>query len=248
MYDYKIFDPCGNITALVRGGFAEYERGNISKEIMAKNPTVEQVGFVDFTDSTVELTMAGGEFCGNACACSALYHYTVYNKADVCVKICGMSLNARVNAEKSGYSVLVDMPKALSVEKTELTLNNKKISPYIVDLGDIKHIILCDIGKTEAENNIKKWAEMLNASALGIMIFDEEKTILNPLVYVRGVDTLFWERSCASGSTAVLYYLHERDKGDIGISITQPGGVITGECSGGVVRLKVAIKYQSTTP
>ena len=68
---YQIFDPSGNITALVEGDrFTPEERIRINDAIMAKHADVEQVGFL--STGTPEMTMAGGEFCGNATRSSIL--------------------------------------------------------------------------------------------------------------------------------------------------------------------------------
>ena len=58
---YKIYNPAGNITALVLGD--EYnlnQKKLINNMIMKKEPKVEQVGFV--SKKYKRLTMAGGEF------------------------------------------------------------------------------------------------------------------------------------------------------------------------------------------
>lgn len=70
---YQIFDPSGNITALVEGDmFTPEERKIINDAIMAAHAEVEQVGFV--SEDAPAMTMAGGEFCGNATR-SAIMHY-----------------------------------------------------------------------------------------------------------------------------------------------------------------------------
>ena len=98
---YCIFDPTGNITALVETEVRPADRAPVASGIMAAHPEVEQVGFVVFNDSrcaggsqdevrtaadaaqcadrtaadahdaAVSLMMAGGEFCGNATMCAA---------------------------------------------------------------------------------------------------------------------------------------------------------------------------------
>ena len=63
---YSVFDPTGNITALVRDPVAPLQQPVIAAGIMRKHPEVEQVGFVSFDGALPALRMAGGEFCGNA--------------------------------------------------------------------------------------------------------------------------------------------------------------------------------------
>ena len=65
----SIFDPTGNITALVESPVAPEEQSAVAARIMERFPQVEQVGFVRLpreSAAPVELCMAGGEFCGNA--------------------------------------------------------------------------------------------------------------------------------------------------------------------------------------
>jgi diaminopimelate epimerase len=75
---YSLFDPTGNITALVERETEPERQPEIASDIMRRRPEVEQVGFVRFDTADpevqAELRMAGGEFCGNACmSAAALY-------------------------------------------------------------------------------------------------------------------------------------------------------------------------------
>ncbi len=94
---YYVMDPTGNITILVEGDVPADKRAAVAKELMKKEPTAEQVGFVGYarektTDPgingecvekdaeknvdnvkyDVRLDMAGGEFCGNATMSAAV--------------------------------------------------------------------------------------------------------------------------------------------------------------------------------
>ena len=72
---YSIWDPAGNITALVESNVLITDQPTAAAKIMSCHPEVEQVGFVRFypeqSDTQAELRMAGGEFCGNASMCAA---------------------------------------------------------------------------------------------------------------------------------------------------------------------------------
>ena len=66
---FSLFDPSGNITALVESPVAPEEQRAAAMRIMARFPNVEQVGFVRLPAEEgmqVAMRMAGGEFCGNA--------------------------------------------------------------------------------------------------------------------------------------------------------------------------------------
>ncbi len=76
---YSIFDPTGNITALVESYVDIGRQPDIAADIMRMHPDVEQVGFVRFDETgsraPVQLRMAGGEFCGNATMCAAALYF-----------------------------------------------------------------------------------------------------------------------------------------------------------------------------
>ena len=91
-YEYYMYSPGGNDTALVLKGVKNSKtRKIISDKIMEENLNIEQVGFID-TDSN-KLTMAGGEFCGNATRC-AIYEFLKgrEGKIDIEVSGCGSML------------------------------------------------------------------------------------------------------------------------------------------------------------
>ena len=112
-------------------------------------------------------------------------------------------------------------------------------------LDDCKSINDCnnknlirDNFKNEFENRIKVWCEFLNVEALGIMFcdnldeikksqnFNTTEVYINPLVYVKSIDTLYWESSCASGTTAVGAYLADVTNSNDKIDVRQPSGTI----------------------
>ena len=107
---YCIFDPTGNITALVETEVRAADRAPVASGIMAAHPEVEQVGFVAYNDSACEaadaqvsLMMAGGEFCGNATMCAAaLYAERSGMPEDgrVIVKVSGASDPLEVKLER----------------------------------------------------------------------------------------------------------------------------------------------------
>ena len=53
---------------------------------------------------------------------------------------------------------------------------------------------------------------------------NEENSFLTPLVYVPACETVFWERSCASGTAAVGMYLAEKTGAPLDITLSEPGG------------------------
>ena len=70
---YCLFDPTGNITALVESAVEVPDQPAVAAGIMCRHPEVEQVGFLSLPafPALPYLRMAGGEFCGNASMCAA---------------------------------------------------------------------------------------------------------------------------------------------------------------------------------
>ena len=64
------------------------------------------------------------------------------------------------------------------------------------------------------------------ADAVGLLFLDKRTGGLTPLVYVPAAGTLCWEKSCASGTTAVGYYLAREQGEPVTATLRQPGGVL----------------------
>ena len=80
------------------------------------------------------------------------------------------------------------------------------------------------ISRSEAEALAYDWCRYLGVDALGIMFLNTEASSMTPLVYVPAAGTLFWENSCASGTTACGAYVAERSGRPVELSLRQPGG------------------------
>jgi len=61
--------------------------------------------------------------------------------------------------------------------------------------------------KGETEDLVKKYLSNEDYSAFGIMFFDRDNLSMKPYVYVKEVGSGVYENSCASGTTALGYYL-----------------------------------------
>lgn len=80
------------------------------------------------------------------------------------------------------------------------------------------------ISRSEAEALAYDWCRYLGVDALGIMFLNTEASSMTPLVYVPAAGTLFWENSCASGTTACGAYVAARSGRAVSMSLRQPGG------------------------
>lgn len=218
---YTVFDPTGNITILVQTPVPVAEQPHIAAALMAREPDCEQVCFrmPDTPLADITVRMAGGEFCGNASmsAAARLCAERELESAAVTVAIGGQLVP--VTAEKTGegrFRCAVAMPRPLRVTEA--------FGLPLVELPGISHLIVRKpMAREAAEAAIRGWCRELGADALGLMLLSEGGRRLDPLVYVPQADTLFWERSCASGTAAVGVWAGP----GTALSLTEPGGVLT---------------------
>ncbi len=123
---YCIFDPTGNITALVETAVDIADQPAVASWIMGLEPEVEQVGFITYEGDNaagsvpISLRMAGGEFCGNATMCAAALHaiHSGLQNGAVQVKVSGASAPVTVSLTQQAafsYSAAVSMPPAVRI-------------------------------------------------------------------------------------------------------------------------------------
>lgn len=229
---YKILNPGGNKTALIDGcEYTNNQKKLINKMIMDKHSQVEQVGFL--SNKINRLEMAGGEFCVNATRC-AIYEYSQKNKEKVELSVSG------TNKKLVG--------RILSNNKVEVRLD---IGKHIDDLIEIQNdftcikidgILIAILDEEKSKKYIQKLKENEEIAknelkqlmiakidseekAIGIMLLEKElgKIKINPIVWVKEIDTVFYETACGSGSlgTAIYNYLKNKDKK---IELIQPSG------------------------
>ena len=242
---YRVFDPTGNITLLVATPVPPEQQPEVAARLMEIEPKAEQAGFLtQAADADAALRMAGGEFCGNASMCAAVAAAEALgtDSATLSVRVSGAEKPVQVAVQRQPDGIWhgsVEMPEPLSV--TEQLLPGVGTVP-VVRLPGITHIVLTEpMPRPLAERQAKVWCAQLEAEALGLMFLDLRRGRLTPLVYVPAADTLFWETSCASGTTAVGAYLAEQG-GFQEASLQQPGGVLTVSYEAGRLRLSGTVK------
>ena len=233
---YRLFDPTGNITLLVETPVPEAQQPGVAAALMAAEPAAEQAGFLKAGfDADIALRMAGGEFCGNAAMCAAVCAAEAagVDEGAFTVRISGAETPVRAKVQlqsDGGYSAAVDMPRPAAIE--QLLLPGAGTVP-VVRFGGITHIVLTDpMPRPLAERQARAWCASLGADALGLMFLDLRRERLTPLVYVPAADTLCWETSCASGTTAVGAYLAAEAAERVTVTLHQPGGSLTVEAGG----------------
>jgi D-alanyl-D-alanine dipeptidase/diaminopimelate epimerase len=204
------------------------ERGNVDekagKALLGAYPTAEQAGLL-YTDSN-SLEMAGGEFCGNASAAAAVLltnnqstepavRYGVSgfegNVAAEVVSLGGNSYRVRTSFDGMSYKV-----ENLEYERQQLR---------VVDMRGIVHILIEDVFPVSNYESIQRKIidelSLRDREAVGVIWYEQQagEVKINPVVWVKKVDTLYYESACGSGAIAVALCTGKR-------KIVQP----TGEC------------------
>ncbi len=225
---YVLLDPTGNRTILVESSVPIAEQPRIAAKLMELEPTAEQVGFFSINGGRTCLRMAGGEFCGNAAMSAAALTAMDRGIDDrtVYVTVTGTPDPVAVSVKRLSDGSLqgtVTMPQPVRIG-TE-TFPDGEAFP-VVHFDGICHVIAeAPLSRERAEMLAPYWCRYLNTDALGIMLFDREEQTLSPLVYVTVPETLFWEHSCASGTTAVGAFLAAQSA-RVSLSLKQPGGTL----------------------
>ncbi len=228
-------NPAGNVTIFVLDKFERSQYQGIATQLLAiEELHGEQVAFVTGEHS---MEMCGLEFCGNASRSFALMlakdrgiNGDAY--VEICVSGCDEPLSVFVNTERN-YT-RIKMPNPLSVKDLTFTYQKEDadvVSPVkVVDFGGILHVIVTNQNPTRENFEYIKGRvyEKLSPPAFGVMFFDAEKNFLTPVVYVKDVDTTYFEGSCGSGATAVAAaFTDDESDGTFSFKLPQPAGTIT---------------------
>ena len=244
---YHIFDPTGNVTALAETPVPVALQPAVGAALLRAEAAAEQAGFLSEGEGCdIALRMAGGEFCGNATMSAAAFFAMRNALRDGCVRVRVSGVDApvkvHITAEGGGWRGTVEMPRPLSVARANLRGGG---SPVVVRYPGIAHVVFPrPMGREDAEKAARGWCAALGAEALGLMLLGREKNILTPLVYVPAPETLYWERSCASGSAAVGAYLAAEAGKKITAALNEPGGVLAVTAApDGTVTLTGTVKY-----
>ena len=212
---YKIYSPAGNDTALVIGdNYSREERRAINDKILQTHTNVEQVGFL--CQAKNKLTMAGGEFCGNATRCAAHY-YLQETVGEIDIEV---AENAFVKAGISKRAkAWVQVP--LLKDVNTITRINKDFT--LVRFEGISHLVSLTVKEINAMQIIEKYG-LENELCVGIILASGggQNYKIDPYVWVREIDTLFNEKSCLSGTAALAMCI--ADESEKTLYIKQPSG------------------------
>lgn len=206
---YNIYSPNGNDTALVQGvNFSNDQKKIINENIMKLNTEIEQVGFVE-KGQEYKLIMAGGEFCGNATR-SAAYYFLQGKSGQIKIKVSGIDkpIDAGIDNNQNTWC-------RFPIYLGEDVVTELETGIYKVKMNGIVHIVIDNIISQEylsRKDNITLSAmelinkfEVYEADAIGVIFLEKINLRLkiHPVVWVKSIDTLFYETACGSGSVAV---------------------------------------------
>lgn len=225
-----IIRPGGNDTALIEGIPPKSLRKSINDEVMKKFPSIEQVGFYTYSKNNkkARLEMAGGEFCGNATR-SLAYLLLEGRKGTLDIKVSGTKDFLKTGIKKPN-TAFAQMP----IYEEEKRIRKVADDIYMVPLKGITQVITA-LPAISNEIFLKKTAREIldtynllsSVPAAGVMFISEinGKIQIDPIVWVRDIQTFFYETACASGTTAVgLYLAKYKNLANKPISIVQPSG------------------------
>ncbi len=213
------------------------------------------VSFGGNGDVSGSLRMAAGEFCGNASMCAAALYLMRRGEQDlprdgwetVKLRVSGASepVEIRLKKESSSGCFLcsIAMPPALKTEFRPFSFGELSEDLPVVFMQGISHIIIEKESafygllsqKETAGQAVREWCRLLSADGLGLIFLGGSGDSpsagpgirdLTPLVFVPGIDSLFWENSCASGTAAAGIYLASKAGEAADISFREPGGVL----------------------
>ena len=228
---YKIYNPGGNKTAIIIGNeYTDNEKKMINDKILNKDKDVEQVGFISTKENKIE--MAGGEFCANSVRC-AIWEYLKGRPGSIELKAsgCKEKITGVITNDRNVYFNMKINKKIKDLFEKDNDFNIVKLDGIlfsIIDEEKSKEYIK-ELKQDEQKTKIKLKEIMktfkTNEKAIGIILLENEngKTKINPIIWVKEVDTLYYETACGSGSLATVLYKNIAE-GIEKMDVMQPSG------------------------
>ncbi len=233
-----VANPAGNKTIFVHDKVKRADYAKVAEQLLAMEKyEAEQVAFIlevpECGRAEGRMEMCGLEFCGNATRTFGLMlakEMGIKGEGKVYVDVSGVDeiLTVEVNTE-TNYT-RVTMPAYIDMKRFDLSgIFDFNMNVKAVDFGGILHLIVPDLPANEDNfRRIRRFIyKQLNPPALGAMFCDVKTGALDPVVYVKDVDSTYFEGSCASGTAACAIALgSEKEDGDYTFSFPQPAGTI----------------------
>jgi diaminopimelate epimerase len=183
---------------------------------------VEQAGFLIPGENRFE--MSGGEFCGNAARAAAMLLSRFTGAEEGVFQMSGYMGNVRsfVRWESDRIANVTCTFDRLPIEVRRE--QNADSELQIVDLGGIVHIVIEGVLPSDYEAQHRELTLRFGLSdrgAVGVCWVERsaDRVTLHPVVWVRAIDSFFYETSCGSGSIAATSVMGAS-------TITQPSGEV----------------------
>jgi len=271
--DLIVFDPAGNTTIMVLTPVPKSEYADIAKKLLEIDfgpysdwrevMYGEQVAYVleDFGEGEPGMNMCGLEFCGNASRSYAYYRVLFCGdgedagegKKKITVNVSGCKHPLTAIVDEQAKDSVVQMPLPVDIKMVDTApVGIEGEYPMVVFEG-ISHIVIPGVeADAETFENIKDYiyAEVdPDMEAFGVMFINEEKDLMSPVVYVRDVDTTYFEGSCGSGTAAaaaakamkeadgIYQYVFRQPDGTLNAEVTKQDGTVTDVKLGGIIEM-----------
>lgn len=224
-------NPSGNKTIFVINYFNKAFFPVIGGKILHESYfDAEQVGFVvePIIGGDGRLEMAGNEFCGNA---SRAYGLMLAKNSGLAgihnlkIEVSGIDHLLEVQVNTNTNHTKIEMPFPKSREK--IKYNGLELDLVIFD--GIIHAVVFD--KNPDINNFHSIREEIlshfDSPAIGVMYYNTENKFITPIVWVKEIQSTYFEGSCGSGSVAVAVVLSSLLKnGMASFTFPQPEGTL----------------------
>jgi diaminopimelate epimerase len=225
-------NPAGNKTIFVLDHFERTEYKDIANKLLAnKGIDAEQVGFITNPEGLTpgRMEMAGQEFCGNASRSYALYLAKlsgINGPGSVTIKVSGSDEPLEVEFDTKTNYTKISMPVPINI--IPFPFSDSPDSQLVIFNG-ILHLVIFNHPATLTyfDDLISSIQKQYSAPAIGVMFYDTENCNLIPVVWVRDINSTFFEGSCGSGSVATATVLSENFKdGNYTFTLPQPRGTL----------------------
>lgn len=178
---------------------------------------VEQVGFL--IPSINHFEMSGGEFCGNAARSAAYLFSKISGMSEFEFTMSGFDgkIKAKVTFDQSDSTLAIVSCHFIGMKAN---IVNKKVCSKdvtVVDLGGIVHCVIHEAfpkdSYKEAHTKITTELNLRDRLAIGVLWLNktENGMKMDPVVWVKSIDTFFYETSCGSGSIAAAMATNETE-------------------------------------
>ena len=238
-------NPTQNMTILVKTPVPREKQLALAERLIAYGSVyAEQAGYIEEPknpQAAKRLQMMAGEFCGNASLSLAAWlareeGLAVGETREYLLEVSGAEglIPCEMTREEQGFSGRAGMPLPKRIEERKFRLEGQEFCLTMVVFEGIAHVIVpAGLWKQDAERKaeaaVKRWAEeVTETAAFGLLLLDEKKNTLKPLVYLKGV-SMVWERGCGSGTAAVGAYLAWKNRENACVELEQPGGKMRAE-------------------